>query len=77
MALRQRYAVKHTVSSIVDRNVFDLSSGAIVDSADARQDVIPNELIEELAVEDQMLRCLYVDQCIIDDEIAIRTADQL
>jgi len=68
--------MKHTIAGIVDRYVFDLSPATIVDAADTGQNIVADELIEELALEGEMLGRLYIDQRVIDDEIPVRAADQ-
>lgn len=43
--------MQYTVPRVVDRDMLDLQLDTVVNSADTRQNVIPNELIEELTIE--------------------------
>ena len=53
----------------------NLALGTVIDPADTRQNVITDKLIEKLTFESEVLRRLDVDQCVIDDEVAICAAN--
>src|SRR5208282_1434903 len=70
-----RQAVQNAEASEVHRDASDISA-APIDSADAGEAVIADELVEDVPAHHEIFVDLDVDQSAVDDEVSVRTTDK-